>query len=217
MPIRILIADDHAVFRTGLKAMLEKESDLRVVGESGDGFATVEAAPSLEIDVLLLDISMPNLSGAKVAEMVLKKRPNLAIVILTMHEDEYYLREFLKIGVRGFVLKKSTGTDLLKAIRAAYDGEQFVDPLLAGQVISTYVGAPPGKKTGSRQDLLTPREREVCILLAYGHTNGEIAEKLIISERTVESHRSHLMSKLNLKTRAELVRFAIDNGLLKPS
>jgi len=158
MPIRILIAGDHAVFRAGLKALLEKESALQIVGEAGDGFATVEAATNLEIDVLLLDITMPNLSGVKVAELVLRKRPKLAIVVLTMHEDEYYLREFLKIGVRGFVLKKSTRTELLTAIRATYDGEQFVDPILAGHVISTYVGGSHGKKTGSRQDLLTPRE-----------------------------------------------------------
>ena len=214
MPIRILIADDHAVFRSGLKALLEKEADLKVVGETGDGVSTIEAVASQEIDVLLLDITMPKLPGPKVAEAVLRKRPSPAIVVLTMHQDEYYLQELFKIGVRGFVLKKSTGTDLLQAIRAVYCGERYVDSALAGHLISSYVGHRTAEKTG-RLDLLTPREREVCSLLAYGHTNGEIAKKLFISERTVETHRTNLMTKLDLRSRAELVRFAIDNGLLK--
>jgi len=214
MSIRILIADDHAVFRSGLRALLEKEPDIEVVGETGDGFATVEAACRMEIDVLLLDIAMPKLPGPKVAEAVLRKRPHLAIVVLTMHEDEYYLQEMFKIGVRAFILKKSTGSELLQAVRTAHRGEQYVDPALAGYVISFFAGKNLGKKKG-RLDLLTPREVEVCTLLGYGHTNAEIAEKLFISERTVETHRNNLMAKLDLKSRAELVRFAIDNGLFK--
>ena len=215
MPIRILIADDHAMFRSGLRAQLEKEVDMEVVAETGDGFATIRAVDNQEVDVLLLDITMPGLPGPKVAETVLQKRPRLAIVVLTMHEDEYYLQELFKIGARAFVLKKSTGTDLLQAIRAAYRGEQYVDSALAGHVISSYVGRLPTKKTKGRVDLLTPREQEVCSLLAYGHTNVEIAQKLSISGRTVETHRTNLMNKLDLRSRAELVRFAIDNGLLK--
>ena len=215
MPVRILIADDHAVFRSGLKALLEKEPDLQVVAETGTGFDTLEAIAEKEVDVLLLDIAMPGLSGPRVAEEVLRKKPDMAIVILTMHEDQYYLQELFKIGVRGFVLKKSTGTDLLQAIRAAHRGQQYIDPALAGHVISSYVGRPPAKKRTERLDLLSHREQEVCSLLAYGHTNGEIAQKLFISERTVEAHRTNIMTKLHLKTRAELVRFAIDQGLLK--
>jgi len=191
------------------------ESCLEVVGETGDGLSTIEAVDRQEVDVLLLDITMPKLSGPRVAEAVLKKRPHLAIVVLTMHEDEYYLQELFKIGARGFVLKKSTGTDLLQAIRAADRGQQYIDPALAGHVISSYVGRQsPGKAQG-RLDLLTPREQEVCTLLAYGHTNAEIAGKLFISKRTVETHRTNLMAKLAMRSRAELVRFAIDNGLVK--
>ena len=216
MPIRILIADDHAVFRSGLKVLLEKEPDLKVVAETGDGLSTIEVVCREEVDVLLLDISMPKLPGPQVAEAVLRRQPRLAIVVLTMHEDEYYLQELFKIGAQAFVLKKSTGTDLLQAIRAAYRGEQYIDPALAGHVISSYVGGRSNKKTKGRLDLLTPREQEVCTLLAYGHTNAEIAEKLCISERTVETHRTNLLGKLGLKSRAELVRFAIDNGLFKP-
>ncbi len=215
MSIRILIADDHALFRSGLKALLEKETDMEVVAEAGDGLATIRAVDNNKIDVLLLDITMPKLTGPKVAEAVLKKKPQLGIVVLTMHEDEYYMQELLKIGAQAFVLKKSLDTDLLKAIRAVYQGEQYVDPALAGRMISSYVGRPSTKDTGSRLAVLTPREKEICELLAYGHTNAEIAEKLFISARTVETHRTNIMSKLDLKSRADLVRFAIDNGLLK--
>ena len=215
MPIRILIADDHAVFRSGLKALLEKESDIEVVGETGDGFDTIRAAEEKDIDVLILDITMPGLPGPKVAEAVLKKKPSLIIVVLTMHEDKYYLQELFRLGVRAYVLKKSTGTDVVQAIRAAKKGDEYIAPALTNVVISSFVGRPSKKQKTDRLDLTTPREKEVLTLLAYGHTNSEIADKLCISERTVETHRTNIMSKLELRSRAELVRFAIDNGLLK--
>jgi len=217
MPIRVFIADDHAVFRSGLRALLEKEPDIEVVGETGNGFDTIRAVSETELDLLLLDVAMPGLPGSRVAEAVLKDKPNLAIVVLTMHEDEYYLQEFFRLGVRAYVLKKSTGTDVVQAIRAARKGEQYIDPALAGLVISSYVGRQPKKLKTERLDLMTPRELEVMTLLAYGHTNAEIAEKLCISERTVETHRTNIMAKLEFKSRAELVRFAIDNGMLKLS
>ena len=215
--MRILIADDHAVFRSGLKALLEKESDMEVVGETGDGYETIRAVEDNDIDVLILDITMPGLTGPKVAESVLKKKPDLVIVVLTMHEDKYYLQELFRLGVRAYVLKKSTGTDVAQAIRAATKGDQYIDPALTNVVISSFVGRKPRKRKTGRLDLTTQREKEVLTLLAYGHTNGEIADKLCISERTVETHRTNIMSKLELKSRAELVRFAIDNGLLKLS
>jgi len=215
MPIRIWIADDHAVFRSGLKVLLEKEPDLEVVGETGNGFDTIRAVSATDLDVLLLDVAMPGLAGAKVAEAVLKEKPHLAIVVLTMHEDEYYLQEFFRLGVRAYVLKKSTGTDVVQAIRAAIKSEKYIDPALAGLVISSYIGRQPQKPKAKRLDLMTPRELEVLTLLAYGHTNAEIAEKLCISERTVESHRTNIMTKMEFKSRADLVRFAIDNGMLK--
>lgn len=215
MPIRILVADDHAVFRSGLKALLEKENDFEVVAETGDGFETIKAVTEEEPDVLLLDISMPGLPGSKVAESVLREWPHLAIVILTMHEDEYYLQELFKIGARGFVLKKSSGRELIQAIRAVSGGESYVDPSLGGSVISSYLGGRPGSNKAGRLDLLTPREQDVCRLLAYGHTNAEIADQLSISARTVETHRSNIMAKLELATRADVVRFSIENGLMK--
>jgi DNA-binding NarL/FixJ family response regulator len=215
MTVRIMIADDHAVFRSGLRALLEKEPEFSVVAEAGDGNETVKKACSEDFDVLVLDINMPGITGPMIAEEVLKMRPRLAIVILTMHDDEYYLQELFKIGVRGFVLKKSTGTDLLQAIRAVARGEQYIDPSLTKCVLTHFIGGSPKKKSSqTRKELLTQRERKVCQLLAYGHTNSEIAAKLFISERTVETHRSNIYSKLGLKNRVELVRFAIDNGLM---
>ncbi len=214
MPIRVLVADDHAIFRSGLRALLEKEEDIEVVGETGTGTQTIREVAELPVDVLLLDISMPELNGSKVAQEVLKKRPNLPIVVLTMHEDEYYLQEMLRIGVQGYVLKKSTGTEVVQAIRAAYRGDGYIDPSLTKLLITPYTGNARPKPV-SRVDVLTPREQEVCRLLAYGYTNAEVAELLFISDRTVETHRNNIMSKLGLKNRAELVRFVIDNRLMK--
>lgn len=217
MPIRILIADDHAVFRSGLRALLEKEPDLEIVGETGNGFDTIQAVAEKDVDVLLLDITMPGLPGAKVAEAVLKEKHHPAIVVLTMHEDEYYLQEFFRLGVLAYVLKRSTATDVVQAIRMAKRGEQYVDPALAGLVISSFFGRKPKTLKTGRLDPMTPREQEVLGLLAHGHTNAEIAQRLCISERTVETHRTNIMSKLDIKNRAELVRFAIDNGLIRLS
>jgi DNA-binding NarL/FixJ family response regulator len=213
--IRILLADDHAVFRSGLKSLLEKEKDFEVVGETGTGYDTVKAAQKDNVDLLLLDISMPGLSGSDVAKSILQKRPELPIVVLTMHEDEYYLREFFQIGVRSFVLKKSTGDEVLRAIRAAFNGEYFIDPALAKYVIDPLYGNKKRSPADNPLDTLTKREQDVLRLLAFGHTNAEISRKLEISQRTVESHRSSIMEKLEFNTRAELVRFAIDHKLMK--
>ncbi len=216
MTIRILLADDHAMFRSGLRALLEKEADLEVVGEAGSGHEVLEALENTNVDVLLLDINMPGLKGSRIAELALEQYPSLLVVALTMHEDEYYVQELFKIGVKGYVLKKSTGTEALQAIRAVYRGDEYIDPALASMLISPFVGKATQKKQG-RLDVLTRREQEILELLVYGHTNTEIAEKLCISERTVETHRSNITGKLGLKSRSELVRFAIENGLMKTS
>lgn len=213
MPIRALIADDHAMFRSGLRALLEKAPDIEVVAESGTGFDTIRAAAAHQIDVLVLDLCMPGLHGTRVAETVVKEQRHVSIVILTMHEDSYYLRELFRIGVRGFVLKKSPAASLLQAIRAAYRGECYVDPALTGRMVSDYVGQPSGGVKGCL-DALTAREKEVCTLLGYGYTNGEIAERLCISQRTAETHRANIVAKLDLRTRAEMVRFALEHGLI---
>ncbi len=215
MKIRTLIADDHAILRSGLRALLEKAPDIEVVAEAANGFDALKAVTENQIDVMILDLSMPGLCGSRVAETVVREQSHVAIVILTMHEDSYHLQELFRIGVRGFVLKKSSGTNLLQAIHAAHRGESYVDPLLAGRMVANYAGVPCVEK-GDRLGCLSPREQEVCTLLAYGHTTPEIAERLSISERTVESHRANILGKLGFKTRAEIVRFAMEYGLLRP-
>ncbi|MGD0093286.1 MAG: response regulator transcription factor [Planctomycetota bacterium] len=215
MAIRILIADDHHLFRSGLRALFEKEADFEVVGETGTGPDTVLTVHEQPADVLLLDLNLPGLSGQRVAERVLSAHPKLAVVVLTMFRDAYYLKELLRTGVKGFMLKTASPGELLRAIRAAFKGETFVDPALSGELASSYAERPkPEEQQEKRLDILSPREREVCGLLAHGHTNAEMAKKLFISPRTVEMHRASLMNKLGLKGRAEVLRFAMDNNLM---
>ncbi|NOZ01610.1 MAG: response regulator transcription factor [Deltaproteobacteria bacterium] len=215
MAIRIFLADDHTIFRHGLRAVLEKHSDFEVVGESSNGPETLQRLKGVKSDVLVLDLSMPGgLSGARVAEEALKEHPRLAIVVLTMHEDEYCLKEMFEIGASSFVLKRSSPESLAEAIRSAFRREHYVDPALSDHMVTAFIGRQAGE-TPRRMDQLTTREREVCRLLALGHTNAEVGRKLHISQRTVETHRTNIMKRLGLKNRAELVRFAIDNQLLK--
>jgi len=213
MPIKIIIADDHAMFRKGVRSFLEKEIGIEIVGECGDGFETLKLIEEKKPDVVILDISMPGLPANKVVEEITKKFPKLAIVILTMHEDEYYLKEFLKLGVKAFVLKKSTATELINAIRKANSGGSYIDPSLSDILIPSYIGTSPKKIKASIP--LSKRELEILKLLALGYTNEEVSKMLFISKRTVEAHRSNIMNKLQLKNRAELVRFAIDNDIIK--
>lgn len=215
MAIRLLLADDHAMFRHGLRAVLERYGDSEVVGEASSGLETLDRLRKVKTDVLVLDLSMPGgLSGARVAEEVLAEHPRLAIVVLTMHEDEYYLKEMFQIGALSFVLKRSSPDILAEAIRSAFRRAHFVDPALSDCVLSTYLGRTPGGGV-QRADRLTSREKEVCGLLAMGYTNAEVGKRLHISTRTVETHRTNIMKRFDLKNRAELVKFAIDNGLLK--
>lgn len=214
MITRVLIADDHAVFRDGLRELLDKQPDIRVVGETGDGEETLRAVETLSPDVLLLDLSMPGMSGPEVARGALRLQPDLAIVVLTMHDDRFYLQELFGIGARAFVLKKSTGTDLVQAIRAVTRGARYVDPSMTAEVLSSYLGRR-SEVSRTHRPVLTPREDEVCRLLACGHTNAEVADRLCISRRTVETHRSRIMAKLGLRNRADLVRLAIERGLLR--
>ena len=214
MPIKIWIADDHAVFRSGLKSLMENEEDFQVVGESGDGQETVDKVTD-DIDVLILDINMPVMSGPKAAELIFKKYPSMRIIILTMYEDEQYLKELFRIGVKGFVLKKSSDSDLIQAIRSVYHGEKWIDSSFTAMLMSSYLGEPAQKNPNDELDSLTKREEEVCSYLANGYTNSEIGELLHISVRTVEAHRARIMSKLGLRNRADLVKYSIENGLLR--
>ena len=215
MSIRIMLADDHPVLRSGLRSVLERELDFTVVAEAGHGDDVIPGLTASAADVLVLDLSMPgDLSGPRLAERALKQFHRLRIVILTMHEDVEYLRELLRVGVHGYVLKKSGVDDVIKAIRAAHRGDHYVDARLGGLAVTQLLtSGGPGAR--SVRDTLTPREQEVCRLLALGHTNVEAAAALGISDRTVETHRTNIMEKLGLRSRAELVRFALAHGLLK--
>ncbi|HEX7481139.1 MAG TPA: response regulator transcription factor [Polyangiales bacterium] len=215
MTIRILVADDHTVFRSGLRALLQREADLEIVGEAGCADEVLERLQTTQSDVLLLDLAMPGgLSGPQLAEAAAKAQPAVRVVVLTMHEDTHYLREMFRVGVHGYVLKKSGIEDVLRAIRAAALGEFYVDSALGGLTVSSLL-AQPAPVTEAPGAVLTAREREVCRWLALGYTNAEVGRELFISERTVESHRTSIMAKLQLPNRAGLVRFALDSGLIK--
>ncbi len=215
MTIKIMLADDHKVFREGLREILEEERSIEVVGEAEDSFGVLDELPDPDFDVLVLDISMPGPSATTVAEKVLNESDYVSIVVLTMHDEEYYLREFLQIGVKGYLNKKQASDHVVRAIESANKGDRYIDPELADKAVEDLADRPT---TGNedRLEKLTDRQTEVCKLLAYGHTNSEVAEKLNISPRTVENHRAEIMNKMNFENRADLVRFSLDHGLIRP-
>ena len=206
--IRILIVDDHAVVRSGLRLLLEREDDLEPVGEAGDGTRAVRLARELRPDVVLLDVVMPGPSGVDTAAEIRLESPDSRILMLSMQDDPSYVRQAFASGAAGYVLKDAADTELVEAIRKVFGGEQYVHPALGARLV-----AEPEKDAGP-VDSLSDREREVLKLLALGHTNQEIARHLFVSVRTVEAHRAHILNKLRVSTRAELVRHAIDTGLL---
>lgn len=205
--IRVLIADDHALVRSGLRALIEAQPDLEVVGEAEDGVVALARCQQLAPDVVVMDLTMPGRGGIGATEDIRRECPNTKVVVLTMHDDETYVRLARLAGAAGFVLKKALATELIRAIRAAQAGRTHFPPTEPAPVV---------RAVGPVLDLLTAREREVLTLIALGHTNVEIAGKLHISDKTVETHRAHIVEKLSLRTRADLVRFALEHGLLKP-
>ena len=213
---RLIMADDHAMFRKAMRVYLDRQADMRVVGEAGTGADTLRQLESGNADMLLLDISMPDMAGTHVAREALRRWPELAIIVLTMHSEGFYARDLIRLGVRAFVLKRSSGEVLLEAIRAVRDGEVYWDRSVLEDAVSTFAGIPRRHERQTGAEDLTPREREVCRLLAYGHTNAEIAEQLSISIRTAQSHRQNILNKLNLRSRAEIVAFAMRTGIFTP-
>ena len=206
--IRILVVDDHAVVRSGLKLLLSREEDMEPVGEAGDAREAVLAARHHKPDVILLDVTMPGASGVDAIGDLLEAAPDARVLMLSMQDDPSYVRQSFASGARGYVLKEAADAELVQAVRTVADGGQYVHPSLGARLIAPSSGGVAG-------DALSDREREVLTLLALGHTNHEIAQKLVVSVRTVESHRAHILTKLRLSTRAELVQYAIENGLLK--
>ncbi|MBL8826780.1 MAG: response regulator transcription factor [Planctomycetaceae bacterium] len=215
--IRVLIADDHAVLRTGLRLLIHTQADMEVVGEAGTFPEAIEACGKMTPDVLTLDLNMPGGTGARAIADVLRVSPTTHVLVLTMHDDTVYLRACLAAGALGYVVKKAADTELLSAIRTLSQGRAYVNvtdqPVVSkAETLAATKRIREGKATPL--DTLSEREREVLLLVVQGHTNQAIADKLFLSVKTVESYRARLMSKLGMHSRADLMRFAIDTGLL---
>jgi two-component system response regulator NreC len=210
-PIRVLIVDDHAVVRTGLRLLLAREPDIEPVGEAGTGHEAVFQARALKPDVLLLDVVMPDQTGLEVIPTIVREHPDAKVLVLSMQDDPRYVREAFAAGATGYVLKEAADTEVVSAIREVAGGGRYVSPELGARLLAAETEA----EKRAAEDPLSDREREVLRLLALGHTNQEIAQQLYISVRTAETHRAHIMQKLRLQSRAELVRHAIDQKLLE--
>jgi len=212
--IRVLLADDHAVLRSGLKLLLDPRTDMAVVGEAGDGTEVLSLAEALEPDVILLDLTMPRLGGLEVLPLLRQRVPGARVVILTMHDDQSYLRQALRRGAAGYVLKKAADVEVIAAIQVVMRGDVYVHPSLTRSLLEEMI---PGQENGPADDLwstLSEREQEVLRMVALGHTNQEIAGELALSVKTVETYRARGKEKLALPSRAALVRFALARGLL---
>ena len=212
--IRVLMADDHQLMRSGIRLMLEREADLSVVGEAGDGREAVALAKSLRPDVVVMDIGMANLNGIEAAQQMTGDRPEIAVVMLSMHSDESYVLRALKAGARGYLLKDSAEADLIKAVHAVAGGKSFFSPAVSKVLLDDYVRKLRRSGTEDAYDLLTPREREVLQLIAEGKSNKDIANLLNLSVYTVESHRANLMEKLNVRGLPELILYAVRKGII---
>ncbi len=212
MPIRILIADDHAVVRAGLRALLSSDSGLEVVGEAADGVETLLRAATLRPDLILLDITMPRESGIRVAQRLKEAHPEIKVLFLTMHEDEGLLHEALRTGAAGYVIKRAEDSEILRAIHAVCRGDIYVHPAMTRALLHQPVTTE--HRRGAPVNPLTRREVDVLRLLAKGNTNRQIASLLALSMRTVENHRANLMGKLGLVSRVELVNYAEEHRLL---
>ena len=211
----MLLADDHELVRSGLRMVLEGESDIEVVAEAGDGAEALDLASAAEIDLAILDVSMPRMTGLQAAAELRRRRPELRTLMLSVHENEQYFFEALKAGASGYVLKSAANRDLVDACRASMRGEPFLYPPALATIARDYLDgvargdAPPA-------DILTPREIEVVRLISEGLTSEEIAQRLVLSVKTVERHRTNVLGKLKLRNRVELTRYAIRRGLVEP-
>jgi len=212
--IRILLADDHKLMRSGLRVLLEQQADLTVVGEASDGREAVALATTLKPDVLVMDIGMANLNGIEAASQISKSHAGISIVMLSMHSDESYVLRALKAGAKGYLLKDSAESDLSRAVHAVADGKSFFSPAVSKVLLDDYVRKLKRSGTEDPYDLLTPREREVLQLVAEGKSNKDVAQLLNLSVYTVETHRANIMEKLNLHGVPELILYAVRKGII---
>ncbi len=212
---RILLADDHALVRHGLRLVLDAQPDMEVVAEVGDGAEAVKRGLDEDVDLAVIDISMPRMTGLQAARELHRRRPRLRILMLSMHENERYLYEALKAGASGYVVKTVADRDLVEAVRAAVRGEKFLYPGAVTPLIADFLHRAR-QELPLREEPLSPREQEILKLVAEGYTNKQIAEALVISEKTVERHRANILEKLGMRDRVELTRYAIRQGLIEP-
>ncbi len=216
--VRVLIADDHAVLRAGLRMLIGAQPDMEVVGEAADGDAAVRKALETRPDVALMDITMPGSGGIKAIERIREECPKTRVLVLTMHDVPAYLRSALAAGASGYVVKSAADSELLSAIRSVHRGRTVLDPALAATVVQSALGKRAvGSQAGGPVNPLSPREREVLDLVAQGYTNQQAADRLGLSIKTVETYRTRLVEKLGLRSRADLVRYALDSGLFGSS
>ncbi|MCZ7574281.1 MAG: response regulator transcription factor [Ardenticatenaceae bacterium] len=210
--IRVLVADDHVVIREGIRLLLETQPDIEVVGQASDGWEAWKKALKLRPDVVLMDITMPGVGGLEATRQLRATMPDIRVLVLTMHEGEDFFFGMLQAGASGYVLKGASSHELLNAIRSVYRGGIYLYPTMATKLVSDYLSRPSSEQTG--YDDLTSRERDVLTLIAEGLTTQEIADKLMISANTVQTHRHNMMEKLNLRNKSELIKYAIRKGLI---
>ena len=211
--IRLLLVDDHEIVRAGLRMLFMSEDDLQIVAEAGSAEEALELMQEIEPDVILMDVALPGISGIEATRRIKEANPSVAILALTMHEDEQYFFEMLNAGASGYIPKRAAPDDLVSAIRVVSQGNVFLYPSLAKLLVNDFLQRSESGPEG-RAEILTPREREVLTHIAEGNTNREIAEALVISYKTVDRHRENIMRKLNLHSRVELVKYAIEKGLI---
>jgi DNA-binding NarL/FixJ family response regulator len=212
MSIKVLLADDHRIMRECLNSLIEQESDMKVVGEAEDGRVAVRLARELSPDMVIMDITMPDLNGVEATQQILSESPDVKVLALSMHSDEHFVAGMLKAGGSGYLLKDCAAEELVQAIRSVVSGEQYLSAKIAGIVIESYRRGLPKEQLNNVPELTT-REREVLQLVAEGNTSKKIADRLYVSVKTVDAHRQKIMDKLNIRTVAGLTKFAIQKGL----